>query len=75
MAPEWGTEPACANCGAPLSKPIAQALKDLAAAWDAEYERLTAKAGAYGNTKVRAAYRLGSGLLAQAAAKLEEGKH
>lgn len=47
-------------------------LDELAEEWDAEYDRLTLKSGAYGNMKVRAAYRLAAGLAAHKAKKLKE---
>ncbi len=47
----------------------AQVLLELAQEWDAEYERRTAISGSYGDMKIRAAYRLASGL---AEAKLKE---
>lgn len=48
------------------------ALREAAAEWAQEYESLTLQFGAYGQTKIRAAYRLGSILLGRQADQMEE---
>lgn len=48
----------------------AQALRDAAGEMEAEYEERTAKSGAYGQTKIRAALLMGAGMVRKRAARL-----
>lgn len=52
---------------------VAELFRREADHWDAEYEQLTHKHGAYGATKVRAAWKLGAGMLRRRAADYETG--
>lgn len=49
----------------------AEAVRELGAEWDREYEALTARHGAYGQMKIRAAYRLASVLASKKADQIE----
>lgn len=50
-----------------------RALREAASEMDAEYEERTAKSGAYGQTKIRAALLMGAGMVRDRADRIEKG--
>lgn len=70
---EWGDALVRRIIAAVLPEIQAQALREAAAEMEAEYEERTAKSGAYGQMKIRAALRMGAGMVRNRADLLTAG--